>query len=87
LPGALGDGPLCGTVLGLLRGEIGGKTYICPLRSVSLWRSLSESTLQDWDEKFLTWGPYESTVNDIRYSDYHMFRAGARILPAVAQEP
>lgn len=67
--------------------EIGGKTYICPVSSISLWRSLSESTLQEWDEKFLTWGPYESTVNDIRYSDYHMFRAGARILPGVAQEP
>lgn len=61
--------------------EIGGKTYICPLHSVSLWRSLSESTLQNWDEKFLTWGPYETTVNDIRYSDYHMFRAKVRILP------
>jgi len=68
--------------------EIGGKTYICPLSSISLWRSLSESTLQDWDEKFLTWGPYESTVNDIRYSDYHMFQARARILPGVTkQEP
>ncbi|MGA7522197.1 MAG: VWA domain-containing protein [Acidobacteriaceae bacterium] len=62
--------------------EIGGKTYVCPLRSVSLWRSLSESTLRDWDEKFLTWGPYESMVNDIRYSDYHIFRAKVRILPA-----
>lgn len=63
--------------------DIAGKIYICPLHSVSLWRSLSESTLRDWDESFLTWGPYESTVNDIRYTDYHMFRAKARILPGV----
>jgi VWFA-related protein len=61
--------------------DIGGKTFICPQRSVSIMRIRSLSLLMDWDEGFRTYGPYETMVNDITYGDYHMFRGESRMLP------
>jgi len=60
--------------------EIGGKTYICPVRSVSMWRARSVPTLWEWNEGFNTWGPYATMLNDFTFDDYHMFRAGSRML-------
>ena len=61
--------------------EIGGKTFICPQRSVSIMRIRSLSLLMDWDEGFRTYGPYETMVNDIAYADYHMFRGESHMMP------
>ena len=61
--------------------EIGGKTYICPLRSVSIMRSRSVTVLMDGDQGFRTYGPYETMVNDISYGDYHMSRGEGHMLP------
>ncbi len=61
--------------------EIGGKTFICPKRSVSFMRSRSVIMLMDEDEGFRTYGPYQTMVNDITYGDYHMSRAESRLLP------
>jgi VWFA-related protein len=61
--------------------EIGGKTFICPQRSVSIMRIRSLSLLMDWDEGFRTYGPYETMVNDISYGDYHMFRGESHMMP------
>ena len=36
--------------------EIGGKTYICPLRSVSIMRARSVRILSEWDETFRATG-------------------------------
>ena len=60
--------------------EIGGKSYICPVRSVSIWRARSVPTLWLWNEGFSTWGPYATTLNDFTFDDYHMFRADSRML-------
>jgi len=67
--------------------DIGGKTYICPLRSVSLWRARSVPTLSEWDESFRTWGPYATILNDITFDHYHMFRAESRLLPGFTPTP
>jgi VWFA-related protein len=67
--------------------EIGGKTYICPLRSVSLWRSRTVAFLAEWDESFRTYGPFATLLNDISYGDYHRFRAEARVLPEYDPAP
>jgi VWFA-related protein len=67
--------------------EIGGKTYICPLRSVSIWRARSVPTLSEWDESFRTWGPYATMMNDISFDQYHMFRPESRILPGFSMTP
>lgn len=60
--------------------EIGGKYYICPVRSVSIWRARSVPTLWAWNEGFSTWGPYATMLNDFTFDDYHMFRADSRML-------
>ena len=60
--------------------EIGGKTYICPVRSVSIWRARSVPTLWEWNEGFNTWGPYTTMLNDFIFDDYHMFRGQSRML-------
>jgi VWFA-related protein len=70
--------------------DIGGKTFICPLRSVSTMRTRSVTTKVEWDEGFNTWGPYLTMLNDIRYEDYHMFRGESHMMPGIdpkADEP
>jgi VWFA-related protein len=60
--------------------EIGGKKYICPIRSVSISRARSVATLRAWNDDFKTWGPYTTMLNDFVFEDYHMFRAQSRML-------
>ena len=67
--------------------EIGGKTYVVPLRSVNIWRSRSVTTLPQWNIGFATWGPYETQMNVFTFDQYHMFRGKARVLPGFEQLP
>jgi VWFA-related protein len=60
--------------------EIGGKTYICPVKSVSISRGRSVTVLTEWDESFRTYGPYTTMLNDVAFEGYHMFRAKSRML-------
>jgi hypothetical protein len=60
--------------------EIGGKTYICPLRSVSISRVRSVNFFRVWDEGFRTYGPYSTLLNDMEFGDYHVFRSKSQIL-------
>jgi hypothetical protein len=66
--------------------EIGGKTYICPLKSVSILRSRSVNVVMEWDQGFRTYGPYETLVNDITYKDYHMSRGESHLMPGFRPE-
>jgi len=61
--------------------EIGGKTYICPRRSVVIMRGRTVSTLTVWDQTFDIYAPYETLLSDITYNDYHRFGSEARMLP------
>jgi VWFA-related protein len=61
--------------------EIGGKEYVCPRRSVVTMRVRTVTTLTTWGETFNVYGPYETRLNDIMYTDYHKFGAEARMLP------
>jgi hypothetical protein len=65
--------------------EVGGKMYIVPLRSVSIWRGRSAATLLQWNVGFAAWGPYETQMNVFTFDQYHMFRGNARILPSFEQ--
>ena len=67
--------------------EIGGKTFICPLRSVSTMRTRSVTMKMEWDEGFRTYGPYLTMLNDISYEDYHMFRGESRMMPGFNAKP
>jgi hypothetical protein len=61
--------------------DIGGKTYICPVRSVSLWRGRSVIPLSSSDRTFGTFGPYVTALNDMTFDHYQVFRSESRILP------
>jgi VWFA-related protein len=61
--------------------EIAGKNYVCPLRSISIVRGRSVINLALQDESFTTYGPYATMLNDISFSNYHVFRSDAKILP------
>ena len=67
--------------------EIGGETYICPQRSVSIAKSRSLTLMRQWDEGFRTYGPWATLVNDVSYGEYHMFRGESRILPGFSPDP
>ena len=65
--------------------ELGGKTYICPVRSLAVWRSRTVSilALTDWDVRFRTYGPFSTMLNDMAFDNYHLFRAETRMLTDV----
>ena len=67
--------------------DIGGKTFICPLRSVSTMRTRSVTTKMESDKGFRTYGPYLTMLNDISYEDYHMFRGESHMMPGFNQKP
>jgi VWFA-related protein len=60
--------------------EIGGRTYICPIKSVSISRSRTIKILTGLSDSFRTFGPYSTMLNDVTFDGYHMFRSEARML-------
>lgn len=60
--------------------DMGGKTYICPIRSVSILRARSVRALSNWDVWFRIYGPYATMLNDVTFDRYHVFRTNSRIL-------
>jgi VWFA-related protein len=60
--------------------ELGGKTYICPAKSISISRSRTVMIQTDEDESYRTFGPYAIYLNDAVFADYHLFRSESRIL-------
>jgi hypothetical protein len=60
--------------------EIAGATYICPVRSITLSRGRQRQTVHEWGGSFRTYGPYEAMLDDVTFSDYHMFRGETRVL-------
>jgi len=67
--------------------EIGGKRYICPIRSVSVSRGRTLSFMYDWGIPFIVYGPFETLVNDFAFSDYHKFGSESRILTGFEEIP
>lgn len=61
--------------------EIGGKTYICPVKSVNLVRFPVTGAVQSGNTTQYIPGFLKTQVNDSLYKQYHMFRAEIRILP------
>lgn len=61
--------------------ELGGKTYICPQRSVEVSRGRSERDLREWGMAFSLYGYFETMINDATFGGYHKFGSEARILP------
>jgi hypothetical protein len=65
--------------------EIGGKSFICPVKSValSLVRSSGASTAQHASGP----GPVKTFLNDVAFDKYHRLTSEMRILPADSTEP
>ncbi|HEY1895032.1 MAG TPA: VWA domain-containing protein [Terracidiphilus sp.] len=61
--------------------ELGGKTYMCPQRSVNISRGRSERELHEWDMVFSLYGYFETMINDVTFGGYHKFGSESRILP------
>jgi len=62
--------------------EIGGTTYICPLRSVAILKGRTSLAVHQWGENFKTYGPSHTAVNDVSFADYHLFKSQVRIVPS-----
>ncbi|MFZ0746792.1 MAG: hypothetical protein WAM85_20470 [Terracidiphilus sp.] len=78
--------------------EIGGKTYICPVRSVALALAEEQSPPQSTEplnfSDLQSHGPdlssqefLQTLLNDVAFGNYHLFRSESRILPANGPSP
>jgi VWFA-related protein len=61
--------------------ELGGKTYICPQRSVEISRGRSEREFYEWGMVFSLYSYFETMINDVTFGGYHKFGSEAHILP------
>jgi VWFA-related protein len=61
--------------------ELGGKTYICPQRSVEISRGRSEREFHEWGMVFSLYSYFETMINDVTFGGYHKFGSEAHILP------
>jgi VWFA-related protein len=61
--------------------ELGGKTYICPSRSVSISVAKTIRNMQDPSgHSWPTMGPWQMLLNHVDFDQYHLFRAETRVL-------
>lgn len=67
--------------------EIGAKTYICPVKSVSLSLAPEQVSLRVQSSGGKAAGPQKSSLNDVAFGNYHLFRAEMRILAGDIPEP
>jgi VWFA-related protein len=66
---------------------IGEKTYICPIRSISMSRWRGVSILTEWGQTFGVYGRFKTMLNDMTFGKYHIFRAQSRVLPGYTPAP
>jgi len=80
LPGS-GLVPSAGMIVEYGPEELGGQTYICPHRSVSL--IMAHTTQQPAMQSRSNYkGPLKTFLNDVKFTGYRRFGSEARILPA-----
>ncbi|MFY9853016.1 MAG: hypothetical protein WAK26_03955 [Terracidiphilus sp.] len=73
-----------GTIVDYGEVEIGGKTYICPVRSVSLLKGrtlLRPGGYAGNTRSPSNFGPEVALLSDITFGEYHVFRTESRLLP------
>jgi hypothetical protein len=57
--------------------DIGGRSYICPVKSVSLTRMPVDEAPKGVQAPT---SPLKTQLNDVSFEGYHLFRAESRIL-------
>ncbi len=62
---------------------IGGKSYVCPVRSVSMSIAQVMRYSNDAEQRPLEFvmRPMKTMLNEVAFEQYHMFRADVRVLP------
>lgn len=58
--------------------QIAGISYICPLRGVTIAKYLDPFEYNRQDRAPT---PYRTSINDISFTDFHVFRSESRVLP------
>jgi VWFA-related protein len=66
---------------------LGGKTFICPKRSVSISRQRRIMNIAEWHESFKVYAPFETILNDMSFHQYRFFGSTARMLPGFTEVP
>ncbi len=66
---------------------IGGNTYICPTRSVTISRQRSVTDIHEWGATFTVYAPFKTILTDMAYDNYHEFRPTSRMLPGFTPLP
>lgn len=66
---------------------MGGQSYFCPLRSVSMSRNRRVWQLDEWDLPFKVYGSFKTVLNDVTFDRYHLFRSEMTILPGFVPVP
>jgi hypothetical protein len=62
--------------------ELGGKPYICPVRSVALSKARNANLMEGlYVYPLGVQSPFKLEVNDVKFSQYHLFRSEMRLLP------
>jgi hypothetical protein len=61
--------------------DIGGRSFICPHRSVVITRERTVRPVSFWGLNFEVYGPYQTLMNDTVYRNYHKFGSESRMLP------
>jgi len=72
--------------------EIGGRSYICPVKSVSMSKALSFEPigLAVFEGRTVPNAIYDlntTAINDVVFENYHIFRSEMRILPGTSSVP
>jgi hypothetical protein len=57
--------------------QIGGMTYICPIRGVAMTKTFSAFADLDADPPPVS---SNTSINDVSFTNYHVFRSNARVL-------
>lgn len=61
--------------------SMGGVTYFCPIKSISMSRQRRLWEISEWGMTFRLYGPFKEILNDIRFANYHLFRSESHMLP------
>jgi VWFA-related protein len=67
--------------------QMGGSTYFCPLRSISMSRQRRLWEIDEWGMTFKVYGPFKTVLNDVRFENYHLFRSESHMLPDYVPVP
>jgi hypothetical protein len=64
--------------------ELGGRTYICPLKGIAL--SLASEVPLSLGAREEDFPPLQTSLNDVVFEQYHLYHADSHVLPGYTEE-